>query len=503
MSAASPTSPAPDPLTAPQRRPPLPSGPFLVVGLGRAGFAAARALAQEAGPEAVRAWDGAADPVQLERAAALRDLGVEVRLGGDGLDALRGAKTVVKSPGVPPEAPVVAEATRRGLEVVDELDLGWRLVPAPTVAVTGTNGKSTVASLCVELLAAHGREPVLTGNTEYGPPLSEVALGAVPRSLVAEVSSYQAEGSPALAVDAAVFTNLTPEHLNRHRSMEAYGEAKRRLFLREDWCVPLAALNADDELGRRLAAEIDQRGGRALTYGTAAGAGYRIAECRWGLREAELTVEAPDGRVELRARLPGAHNAANLVAVLALADGLGLPREPTLAALAGAAPVPGRFEVLGDLEAPFDVVVDFAIAPDSVANVLRTARTAARARGGRLLTVLSVMGRSAPIIGRESGQLARELSDHLVLSAASYRGEPRIVALAALAAGARAGRGGTLEIAIDRREAIARALAAARPGDLVALLGRGPTVHEATDLRGGSHPLDEREIVRDLIRCAS
>jgi UDP-N-acetylmuramoyl-L-alanyl-D-glutamate--2,6-diaminopimelate ligase len=450
----------------------------------------------------VRAWDSAADAAQLERAAVLRELGVEVELGGDELDLLRDAETVVKSPGVPPEIPVVAEAARRGLEIVDELDIGWRLVPAPTVAVTGTNGKSTVASLCVELLAGHGREPVLVGNTEYGPPLSEVALGEVPRSLVAEVSSYQAESSTALGVDAAIFTNLTPEHLNRHKSMEAYGEAKRRLFLREDWCVPLAALNADDELGRRLADEIDERGGRALTYGTALDADYRIAECRWGLREAELTVEVPDGTVELETRLPGAHNAANVAAVLAVADGLGLPREPTLAALAGAAPVRGRFEAL-DIEAPFDVVVDFAIAPDSVASVLRTARAAARARGGRLLTVLSVMGRGAPVIGRESGQLARELSDHLVLSGASYRGEPRIVALASLSAGARAGRGGTLEIAIDRREAIARALAAARPGDLVALLGRGPTVHEATDLRGGSLPLDEREIVRELIPCAS
>lgn len=427
---------------------------------------------------------------------------MDVRLGGDGLDVLGDARTVVKSPGVPPEIPVVAEAARRGLEVVDELDLGWRLVPAPTVAVTGTNGKSTVASLCVELLARHGRGPVLVGNTEYGPPLSEVALGEVPRSLVAEVSSYQAESSPALGVDAAIFTNLTPEHLNRHKSMEAYGEAKRRLFLREDWCVPLAALNADDELGRRLADEIDERGGRALTYGTAFDADYRIAECRWGLREAALIVETPDGIAELETRLPGDHNAANVAAVLAVADGLGLPREPTLAALAGAAPVRGRFEAL-DIEAPFDVVVDFAIAPDSVASVLRTARAVARARGGRLLSVLSVMGRSAPIIGRESGQLARELSDHLILSGASYRGEPRIVALAALAAGARAGRGGTLEIAIDRREAIARALAAARPGDLVALLGRGPTVHEATDLRGGSLPLNEREIVRELISCAS
>jgi UDP-N-acetylmuramoylalanine-D-glutamate ligase len=469
-----------------------------VVGLGRAGFAAARALAGKAGPGAVRAWDGAADAAQRERAEALRELGVEVWLGGDGLEALGGAKAVVKSPGVPPEAAVVAEATRRGLEVVDELDVGWRLVPSPTVAVTGTNGKSTVSSLCVDVLAAHGLAPVLAGNTEYGPPLSEVSLGPTPAAVVAEVSSYQAESSTALGVDAAIFTNLTPEHLNRHATMEAYGEAKRRLFLREDWCVPLASLNVGDELGRRLAAEIEGRGGRALTYGAAAGAGYRIASCRWGLREAEVVIEAPDGVVRLETRLPGAHNAANVAAVLALADGLGLAREPTLEALAAAAPVPGRFEVL-DLEAPFDVVVDFAIAPDSVANVLETARSAARARSGRLVTVLAVMGRGAPMIGRESGDLARGLSDHLVLSGSTYRGEPRIVALEALVAGAGATRGDDLETVIDRRKAIARGLAVARPGDVVAILGRGPTAREATDTRGGFRELDDRQVVRELL----
>ncbi len=179
------------------RRPELPPGPYLVVGLGRAGLAAARVLAARAASP-VSAWDEAVDPPQLERASVLRELGVEVRLGGDGTELLGGIATVVKSPGVPPEAPVLAEAARRGLLIVDEMDIGWRLVSAPTVAVTGTKGKSTVASLCVDVLAGHGLEPVLAGNTEFGPPLSELSLGQVPRSVVAEVSSYQAEASPSL-----------------------------------------------------------------------------------------------------------------------------------------------------------------------------------------------------------------------------------------------------------------------------------------------------------------
>lgn len=488
---------APDRLTRSSPRPPLPPGPYLIVGLGRAGFAAARALAENAGAGSVRAWDSAVDAVQLERAGELRRAGVEVHLGGDGLDALGDARTVVKSPGVPPEVPVVAEARRRGAEIVDELEIGWHLVPSPIVGVTGTNGKSTTSALCVELLSAHGLEPVLAGNTDFGPPLSELAGGEPPASVVAEVSSYQVELARELAVDAAVFTNLSPDHLNRHRDMEAYGAAKRKLFVRGDWCVPLASLNLDDDLGRRLAAEVRERGGRALTYGFGEGADYRIVDSRWGLREAEAVVETPDGTVRIESRLPGRHNAANATAVLALGDGLGLPREPTLAALAAVDPVPGRFEAV-EVSRPFDVVVDFAHSADAVAKNLETARETAVARGGRLLTVLSLMGRTAPLIGREVGAVARGLSDHLILCGSSYRGEPRLVALAAMAAGARPVEGGRLEIVIDRRAAIAKALAVAEAGDVVVLLGRGPTTREATDWRGGFVHLDDREVVREL-----
>lgn len=460
-------------------------------------MAAAQAVASRTDAAAVRVWDEVSDAPQLKRAQTLRRLGIDIRLGGDGLEALGDAETVIKSPGVPLDVPVVAEAIRRGLTIVDELELGWRLTPTPTVAVTGTNGKSTVAALCVSVLAAHGLEPVLSGNTEFGPPLSELSLGRPPRSIVAEVSSYQAECSPELAVDAAVFTNLTPDHLNRHRTMEAYGAAKRALFVQGDRAVPVAALNVDDEFGRVIAREVEERGGRALRYGRSAEADYRIVGCRWGLREAEVEIDSPDGRVNLATRLPGAYNAANVTSALALADGLGLSRDRTVAAIGSAAPVPGRFEVV-DVGRPFDVVVDLAYNVDSVAAVLATARAVVRRRGGRVVTVLAVVGRAGPLTGRDVGGLARERSDHLVLSGTSYRGEPRLVTLAQLMVGARDARGGTLEVVIDRRLAIARAMAVAQPGDLVAILGRGPTAREATDGRGGFRRLDDRQVVREI-----
>ena len=479
------------------RRPALPPAPYLTLGLGRAGVAATRALAARAGAAAARVWDEASDASQLERARMLRREGVDVRLGGTGVGALAGVRTVVKSPGVPPDAEVMVEARRRSLTVVDELEVGWRLVPAPTVAVTGTNGKSTVSALCVAVLDEHGLEPVLCGNTDFGPPLSELSMRDPPRSIVAEVSSYQAAWSPGVAVDAAVFTNLSPDHLNWHRTMAAYGAAKRALFVGEDRAVPVAAVNADDRLGAAIARDLAHGGGRPLRYGWGADADYRIVACRWGLRDAEVEVDSPDGLVRLRTRLPGAHNAANATSVLALADGLGLPRDRTVAALENAPPVPGRFEAV-DVGRPFDVVVDLAYGVGSVVPVLATARAVASRRGGRVVAVLGVVGRAAGLMARDAGRAAREGSDHLILSGTSYRGEPRLVALTELRAGARDTEGGAVETVIDRRRAIARALAVARPGDVVAILGRGHIAREATDARGGFQPLEDRAAVKEL-----
>lgn len=460
-------------------------------------MAAARALALHAGPAAVRVWEAAADPPQLAKAEELRPRRVEVVFGGDGVEALSGVNCLVKSPGVEPSSALMVAASRRGLEIIDELDLGWRLVAAPTLAVTGTNGKSTVAALMVAVLGDHGMEPVLAGNTEFGPALSELSLGACPRSVVAEVSSYQAEFCPEMVVDGAVFTNLTPDHLNWHGDMGQYGAAKRALFVRGERTVPLAALNVDDELGRAIAAEVEERGGCALRYGRGADADYRIADCRWGVEGAELQVETPSGRVGLTTRLPGPHNALNVTSVLALADGLDLPRETTLTAISKMAPVVGRFEHV-DVGRPFDVVVDFAHSLDSVVATLATARAVVEPRGGRLITVLGLIGRAGRLSGRAVGRAARAASDRLVLSGASYRGEPRLVTLAELVAGARSVSSGGLEIVIDRRAAIARGLAAAQPGDLVAILGRGPTLREATDLRGGFLDVDDRQVAREL-----
>ncbi len=480
-------------------RPPLPDGAALVLGLGEAGQAAATALAARRGPGSVRVWDDSQSNEVRAARSSLSSLGVT--LPADESSALAGAAFVVKSPGVPMENHMLEAASRAGILVLDELELAWRMSSWPIAAVTGTNGKSTTTTLVHTVLEAGGLNPVLAGNVESYRGLT--ALSAVPPDhdgwVAAEVSSYQLLGTPAFLPDAAVLTNLTPDHLNRHKTMAEYAEAKRRAFVRGERAVELAVLNADDELGRRLAEEVGERGGRALTFGRSPDAGYRIRRWRSHLYGGAYEIEAPDAPISIETRLPGCHNAANVAAAIAFADGLGLEREPVLAGIAEMEPLPGRFEPVDEGQ-PFDVVVDFALSVDAVQRALETARELTEPRGGRVIVVMGAIGRSHRPTRKQTGRAAREGADHLILCGSSMRGEPPMIALEGLLIGAREANGGELEVVLARRAAISRGLELARPGDLVAILGRGGLPTMAYDARGGSGPFDDREVARELLR---
>jgi len=473
----------------------VPAGPYLVLGLGRAGRAAADALGTRFGMDSVRGWDDARAPGRRRT----------MRAGGGLLDtsersrALDGIRTVVKSPGIPFTHPLLESARRRGLPIIDELELGWRLMTQPMVAVTGTNGKSTTAALLAAVMHANGCAPVLAGNVESD---RGVPLSAVPEShrgwVLAEVSSYQACGLVELMPQAAVFTNLSADHLHWHGSMEAYGLAKRRLFVDGERAVALAVLNADDPFGRELDLDVRARGGRTLTFGRCEAAEYRIGACRWSTSESRMALDTPSGPLEFQTRLPGEHNAANLAAALALADALGLARAPTLAALSDAEAPPGRMELL-DLGQPFDVFVDFAHSPDGLASALAAMRAIAAPRGGRLIAVIGLAPSGERSTRVSCGRAARAGCDHLVLSGWSLKGEPPLVALAGVLAGARQTRGAELEVVLDRRRAIARGLSRARPGDVVGILGRGQSRYLRLDAHSDPVPFDDRAVTRELI----
>ncbi len=236
-------------------------GVVAVVGLGKSGVAATRLLAREG--VRVYASDGSDHPYAGADAAALRGLpGVEVDLGRHDLAKIRAAAGVVVSPGVPPDAPPLTAAREAGVEIVSELDLGFRAVAATgntrCIAITGTNGKTTTTALVAHLLAAAGLKATAAGN--IGRPLADVAVtgggrgggGDRYRWLSVEVSSFQLHDSPHFAPEVGILTNLAPDHLDRYPSVDAYYADKRLLF-RNAGPSSVWVLNGDDPAVLELA----------------------------------------------------------------------------------------------------------------------------------------------------------------------------------------------------------------------------------------------------------
>lgn len=204
-------------------RPPLPRGPYLVVGLARSGQAAARLLAGRG--EQVAGVDSG-EPDGAER---LRESGVEVHLDGDLDGWVDGSACVVKSPGVPRESAPIRRALTLGIPVIGELELAWRLVPNRFVAVTGTNGKTTVTELLGHIWRTAGEPVAVAGNV--GTPLAALVDDLDPAATVAcEASSFQLEDAVAFAPEVAMLLNATPDHLDRHGSFEHYVGSKLRVF---------------------------------------------------------------------------------------------------------------------------------------------------------------------------------------------------------------------------------------------------------------------------------
>ena len=316
-------------------RPPLPEGPFLVVGLARSGVAAARAL--KAHGQAVFGVDSG-DPEGLE---VLRESGIDFETSVDGLDRLEGIATVIKSPGVPESAEVISEATRRGLEVIGELELGWRMFNAPFVAITGTNGKTTTTELTAHLFRSAGRAVSAAGNV--GHPVCEVALesmaGEEVGTVVCECSSFQLEDSVEFSPEVAAFLNLGPDHLDRHGTMDSYREAKTRIFANQVE-GDVAILNADDP-----AVSATTTTASVIRFSTEGAEGAQITlDGERILADGEPLVEVGEMQII------GLHNVANAMAGAAAALAFGLTVEEVAAGLKSFPPVPHRYEPVAEIE---------------------------------------------------------------------------------------------------------------------------------------------------------
>src|SRR5918999_204604 len=328
------------------------------------------------------------------------------------------------------------------------------------VGVTGTNGKTTTAFLVRHLLDADGRQTGLLGTVKrvVGGVEEEVErttpeaidlqatframLDGGDRACAMEVSSHALELGRVAGIRFAcrVFTNLTQDHLDFHETMEAYFAAKRRLFEGPGPSV----VNVDDEHGRRIAAEHD-----AVTFGIEQDADYRARDIEFDFAGSRFTLETPSGPTEVESPLPGLFNVLNVVGAIAAVRGLGVDE----ISLEGFERVPGRFEPVDEGQ-DFGVLVDYAHTPDSLENVLRTARELTR---GRLHVVFGAGGDRDPTKRPLMGRAAREYADRVLVTSDNPRSEQPEAIIDEIMAGA----GPDAERELDRRRAIALAVGAA------------------------------------------
>jgi UDP-N-acetylmuramoylalanine--D-glutamate ligase len=397
-------------------RPPLPPGPYLVVGLARSGQAAARLLA-ERGEEVIGADAGSPDGAER-----LREAGVEVNLDGDREDLVERAGCVVKSPGVPRQAPAVRRALTLGIPVIGELELAWRLLPNRFVAVTGTNGKTTVAELLGHVWRTAGEPVAVAGNV--GTPLASVAgeLGD-DATVICEASSFQLEDTVSFAPECALLLNATPDHLDRHHTFDEYVAAKLRAFVCQD-PSDFAIVDRSDP----VIAALDLPGeAREVDVATA-----------------ELPFE-PVG-----AWMVGPHNAANARFAATAALAMGLEAEPVADGIASFGGVPHRLERVAEIGGVTYV-------NDSKATNVAAAAAALRSFPGGIHAILG-----GSLKGEDFAGLAEPVAERCV---AAYLTGPAAEPIAA----ALAPTGVPLHRAEGLADAFRRAVASAEPGEIVLL----------------------------------
>ncbi|MBI4259356.1 MAG: UDP-N-acetylmuramoyl-L-alanyl-D-glutamate--2,6-diaminopimelate ligase, partial [Actinobacteria bacterium] len=346
------------------------------------------------------------------------------------------------------------------------------------VGVTGTNGKTTTTYLMESVFRAAGLVPGVIGTTGVrvdegpipqprttpeAPDLHRLLALMVERGVGAVAMEVSSHGLHQHRVDGvryscAVFTNLSQDHLDYHGTLEAYFEAKRRLFTPE--MAERAAVNHDSPEGRLLAGS----GLPTLTYGLGEGADVRATEVRTTIEGLSFRV----GDLEVASRLRGLFNVYNCLAAVAAARQLGIEDGAIVAGLGAVAGVPGRLEPV-EAGQDFLVVVDYAHTPDGIENVLRAARPLAE---GRLIVVIGAGGdrdrTKRPLMGRA----ATGLADLTVVTSDNPRSEDPLAIISEIEEGARAG-GGAYVVEPDRRAAIRRGVREAATGDVLVIAGKG------------------------------
>ena len=375
--------------------------------------------------------------------------------------------------------------------------------------VTGTNGKTSCTHWIAQSLSRIGRKTAVIGTIGSGFPGSlEPALNTTPDavSLQAQLAGFRGRGAEACAIevsshgieqgrvngvefDVALFTNLSRDHLDYHKSMEDYAAAKAKLFRWPQ--LKHAIVNLDDQFGQRLANSIDRSRVNVLGFGLGRGeiAGHKLDLSTRGLK---LEITTPWGVAELDSPMIGGFNASNLLGVLGVLITSDVPLRDAVEALSHVEPVPGRLQMVRGPGAPL-VVVDYAHTPDALEKALETLRSALPS-GGSLHCVFGCGGDRDPGKRPLMGEVATRLADRVVITSDNPRSENVRAIIDQIVAGAHP----NYAIEEDRAKAILLAISAAAPQDVVLIAGKG---HETYQEIGGRRlPFDDADVARDILR---
>jgi len=393
------------------------------------------------------------------------------------------------------------------------------------IGVTGTNGKTTCSQWIAQALTRCGRRCAVIGTLGYGvrAPLRPLA-NTTPDALWlhAQLAEFARRGAQAVAMevssigldqdrvagvefDVALFTNLSRDHLEYHRTMRRYGEAKACLFAWQT--LRHAVVNLDDDFGAALARGIGRPGLEVIGYGFTAARGAPLARVTGSnlvtsARGVSFDAKTPWGAARVTSPVLGRHNAYNLLGTLAVLLASGVTLRKAVAALSALTPVPGRLQRVGGGPRPL-VVVDYAHTPDALEQALTTLRglldsNASRLtpHTSRLICVFGCGGERDRGKRPQMGRVAAALADRVVITSDNPRGEDPRQIIEDIVGGVRRAGGG-MAIEPDRRAAILRAVQEARRGDIVLLAGKGH--EEYQEIRGARRPFSDAAVAREAV----
>lgn len=416
---------------------------------------------------------------------------------------------------------VVLPSTAKALSALAARFYGRPSQHLEIIGVTGTNGKTTITYLLESVLQAAGKSVGVVGTIDYRwPGHRETAPNTTPHAadvqrllaamrhagvthVAMETSSHALALGRVDDVDftVGVFTNLTQDHLDFHKDMERYFEAKAGLFARLDRSGRprrRAVINRDDPWAERLLSRVASP---AWTYGIDKESDFRATDLVLSAEGSAFRLLTPFGERREKFGLVGRHNIYNLLAALGAALGVGVPLDTAITGLAQMHGVPGRLERVTErpvgttgTDLPFDLFVDYAHTDDALVNVMQTLRPLTR---GRLIVLFGCGGDRDRTKRPKMGEAAARLGDRVIVTSDNPRSEDPEAIAREVEAGARRVTGRSVEVVLDRREAIARAVSLAGPGDVLLLAGKGHETYQI--LRDRTVDFDDRAVARSLL----